>query len=305
MSRYAISGVAGFLGSHLARRLTADGHEVAGVDKVYPASATRLAGIPLAEYHWGDAGEAVLRIHPVDAIIHCASITNIGYSWANTEESTLVMTLPLIKILQAMQLGWAKKLILISTHSVYGRSTGHPFTETDPTAPTNPYGVLKLFQEQMALAYARTFGLPVTVLRMALMYGENEREDATPRRFLEMALRGETIRLEGGGKSTRDFNYVQNAVDAIEAALLRPIPNAEVYNIGGGEDISIRQLAETAIAFAERGSTIDVPERPGEEGNIRLSYRKAAYDLAYSPQVNFEEGFRRAAEWAAQNWRRE
>jgi nucleoside-diphosphate-sugar epimerase len=239
----------------------------------------------------------------VDAVIHCASVTNIGYAWANPHTSARAMVDSCISIAEAMQTGWAKKCILISTHSVYGRATGEAFRETDICQPTNLYGVLKLTQEQTLLAYSRSFGIDVTVLRMALMYGESERPDATPRRFVEMALAGQTIRLEGGGRSTRDFNYVGNAVDAVMAALdLRDTrAKGQIYNISSGEDIAICDLAAAAINFAERGSTVDVPERPGEEGNIRLAYGKAVIDLAYRPAVDFETGFIRSAQWTEAN----
>lgn len=298
--RVAITGIAGFLGSHLARRLTEEGHTVCGVDLVHPSSATRLAGLGV-EYHWGNAGDMVPRIRPVDVVVHCASVTNIGYAWANPRASAAAMIDPTIAIMDAMTAGWAKQIIVISTHSVYGKATGTPFSEADEPRPMNLYGALKLAQESIALSYARTYDLNAAVLRMALMYGEQERDDATTRRFLEMALRGQTIRLEGGGKQTRDFNYVGNAVDAIIAAMSLPKQvKGQVYNISSGEDISIRQLAEEAIGFAERGEIIDVPERAGEEGNIRLNYHRAHIILGYAPKVRFEDGFRRAAEWVAE-----
>jgi nucleoside-diphosphate-sugar epimerase len=302
--RVAVSGVAGFLGSHIARRLQAAGNTVIGIDQAHPSTADRLRDVPV-EYHWGDVRDAISRIAPVDAIIHCASVTNIGYAWANPYASARAMGDSCIAIAEAMQLGWAKKCILISTHSVYGRSTGTPFSEVDVAQPMNFYGVLKLQQEQTLLAYARAFGIDVTVLRMALMYGEAERADATPRRFVEMALAGQTIRLEGGGRVTRDFNYVGNAVDAIELALDAKDTQGEIYNISSGENISIRDLARAAIAFAERGETIDVPERPGEEGNIRLNFAKAFTGLGYNPVVDFDSGFRKSADWTANNLRRD
>ena len=298
--RYAITGIAGFLGAHLARALIADGHEVCGMDIVHPSSADRLKGLPI-EYHWGTPVSMVRRVKPVDAVIHAASVTNIGYAWANPEDSEDRMVPPTRALMEAMQVGWAKKIVLISTHSVYGKSLGSAFTEESPTRPMNYYGALKAMMENTVMAYGESFNLDYTILRMALMYGEWERDDATPRRFLEAALRGQTIRLEGGGKQTRDFNYVGNAVNAIRRTLDARVARGQIYNIGGGEDISIRHLAEAAITFAERGEIIDVPARSGEEGNIRLNYSKAQWDLGYAPEVRFEEGFKRAAEWVAQN----
>src|SRR5690606_36312239 len=150
-------------------------------------SAERLADLRInvgpLEYRWGNIGDAVARIPPVDVIVHCASVTNIGYAWANPHESLDRMIRPTLAIMEAMNADWANQAIIISTHSVYGKSQNRPFSETDEPRPMNLYGSLKLAQETIALSYARAYNLDATVLRMALMYGDAERDDVTPRRF--------------------------------------------------------------------------------------------------------------------------
>lgn len=316
-----ISGISGFLGSHLAQRLTvasarsAD-YAVSGIDLIHPDAAWRIPAATrraLAGYTWGSVEDACRSLPPVDALVHCAAVTDVAYASRSPAQASRITLDGTIAVAQAARRGWTKAVVLISSHSVYGphHDAREPLTERAIPRPSNGYGALKLCQEAILTAAAQEFGFPLVVLRMSLMYGPREREGALVSAFVRRALSGETIQLHGGGHQTRDFNHVANATQGIQLALNlaldadNPPGRVQVFNICSGESTSIRELAEAAVAFARSGSIEDAPARAGEEGSIRLSHQAATDALGYTPLVSFREGFGQTAKWVADRWERQ
>lgn len=328
--RVMVTGVAGFLGSHLARRLLADGHTVVGMDMVPYDDAWRLRGYEMQgiEYHWRPLGDGLEGIVPCDYVIHAAAVTHPPFATSAHQHTIRTNVADTVALMDAIR-GWGIRdygpvavlahnphVIHISTFSVYGKAPirdkfqgdwdgdaqwSHlkkslPLTESLPLQPSTFYGMSKAAQEMAVLSYARRGDLPITVLRMALMYGEMERPGAVTSLFLKKALLGEDIRLEGGGEQIRDANHVQDAVSAVVLAMQKGQFAGEVLNIPG-HPISVKALAETAIQFAGRGQTVDAPARAGEEGDMVLDGLLAERQLGYTPSIPLSLGLERTGQW--------
>jgi len=304
-----ITGAAGFLASHIAEYLSRS-HEILGVDLIHPNDAWRIKGIPI-EYSWCSLPDALPLLKHVDILIHCAAVTDVGMA---SRSPIHAATVNVDYTAMLMEEAYKNKVrvIYISTHSVYGKSQRENgvFKEEDVLCPSNLYGATKAAAELVALSYHRQHGLDVTVLRMALMYGQRERSGALVSTFVKKALAGETITLDGGGRQTRDFNYVSNAVDAIELIInthhMHKV-SGQIFNVSSGRDISIRDLANAANEFAMKyagcqAEIVEGPARGGEEGKLRLDCQKII-ELGYVPLVGFTEGFDRTAQWVKEQLR--
>ena len=299
MSKVLITGVAGFLGARLARRMLQDGWEVVGLDLVPRVDAWRLEGLKL-EYRWGSCQD----IHTLDApyVVHCASQADVPLSLsapAYTVSQNVGGTLALLEA--ARRYDGLERFILQSSEEVYGYQDRLPIHEDQPLNPTNPYGASKAAQELLARAYFHSYRLPVTVLRSSTIIGVGMRRSQVIPIFLKQALKGEPLTIHGRGDQTRDFTPVENHLDAIVAALAKPESVGQVINVGDGLEWSIRSVAAECIRVANSRSKLSyLPWRPGEEGlRVQLDISRARNVLGYAPQMPFSEALERMAAWLA------
>jgi len=295
-----VTGAAGFLGAKITRRLLADGHDVAGVDIMHPQDWWRLLAHKRLTYTWTHLEDITLK-RGYDAVVHCAASSNVGFVQNSPKyamHQTVLGTLQLLR--QCVEQSVSKVFINISSHSVYGAPQYTPVDEVHPRVPNNVYGALKVAQEALVDSFREHYGLNTITLRMATMFGEQDRRGSTVYEILLKIMRGETITITGDGEQTRDFNYVGNACDAIVLALTAQ-PNGYVYNVGSGRALSINDLVHTLAR--ETGPSVPiikyVPARPGEEKmkDFSLVIDEARMSLGYAPIVDFEEGVRRLYQW--------
>jgi nucleoside-diphosphate-sugar epimerase len=304
--RVLVTGAAGFVGSHICRRLLADGHEVVGLDAFipyYPRPIKEERLVSLSDERRFRFVEADLRdadlaplVADADAIIHLAAMP--GNRWDLFDlymTCNLKGTERLIEALRTVGEGERRRLVQISTSSVYGAEACGD--ERTPLNPVSPYGITKLAAEQLARAYGATFGLPVVTLRYFSLYGPGQRPDMAYHIWIDALLRGEPITILGDGEQTRGNTYIDDGVNGTLLALQHGRAG-EIYNIGGGVPIAMN----AAIALLEEltGRTAERrygPARPGDQRNTFADVSKARADLGYAPQVAPRDGLRAQVAW--------
>lgn len=303
-----VTGVAGFIGSHLAERLLAEGLSVTGVDSFTDFYDPGVKRHNLAGITGNDAFELVegslvdVDLDPIledaTAVFHLAAQAGVRSSWGAEFEayidSNIRSTQRLCEALRGRGIG---RFVYASSSSVYGETERLPMQEDHPTRPVSPYGVTKLAGENLCLLYARAYALPVVCLRYFTVYGPRQRPDMAFHRFIRASLNGEPVEVYGNGSQTRDFTYVDDIVDANVAAL-RYDGDARVFNVGGGSRVSISRVLDLVGEASGRG--VDVRYVDRQRGDVTHTYADitlAQRELGYEPRVALEEGIAREVDW--------
>ncbi len=252
--RCLVTGVAGFIGSHLAERLLADGHTVRAVDRLSPyydvalkrRSVSRVEAAGDLEFLEQDLASCPIRplLDGVDVVFHLAAQPGVRVSWGDEFEIySRDNVLATQRLLEAARDASATRIVVASSSSIYGDATRYPVSEGDPAMPQSPYGVTKAAAEALCRLYNSQFSVPVVCLRYFTVFGPGQRPDMAFNRFIRAALDGDPITVLGDGAQSRDFTYVSDAVDATVAAGSRSVPG-EVYNVAGGSHATINQVVD-------------------------------------------------------------
>jgi UDP-glucose 4-epimerase len=303
-----VTGAAGFIGSHLADSLLADGHEVVGVDAFldfYPrpvkernlARARDQRGFQLVEGRIQD-----LDLRPVlegaAQVFHLAAQAGVRSSWGREfEQYSDHNVLATQRLLEAAVAAGVPRLVYASSSSVYGDSPSLPLREDAPCGPLSPYGVTKLAAEHLARLYERGYGLPVVSLRYFTVYGPRQRPDMAFHRFLTACRDGRPVSVYGDGEQTRDFTFVDDAVSATRRAAESGRPGC-VYNVGGGDRVSVNEVLRRIGAVT--GRSVDVTREAAQKGDMRDTFADtsaARRDLGFRSTVALSEGLRKEWEW--------
>lgn len=303
-----VTGVAGFIGSHLAARLLEQGATVTGIDCFtdYYARAAKEANLSALvkrqDFRFVEASlqriELPALLADVTHVFHLAAQAGVRKSWGtdfqiythNNIEATQLL-------LEACINHPVTRFVYASSSSVYGDEVAIPMREDAVPRPVSPYGVSKLAAEQLCYLYFSNFGVPTVSLRYFTVYGPRQRPDMAFHRFLRAGVEGRPIHLYGDGEQTRDFTFVADAVSATVAAAVQGVPG-RVYNIGGGSRVSMNEV----LALVERvvGRPLDVRREETQKGDMRDTYADtslARRDLAFAPSVTLEQGLRAEYEW--------
>jgi UDP-glucose 4-epimerase len=300
-----VTGAAGFIGSHLMRRLVADGHAAVGFDDLSAGAVGNLAGVdaPLVEGDLRD-GDALRRAAAgCEVVFHQAAMKSVPRSMAEPLAFTEVNVLGTLHVLEAARATGAS-VVFASSSSVYGDQDRYPVTEAMTPRPRSPYAATKLAGEGYLRAWWEGFGVPTVALRYLNVYGPgqdpaSEYASVIPR-FIGACLAGTRPVIHGDGEQARDFTYVDDVVEAnLQAARMPEGARGEVFNVGGGRTpTSINELL--AIVAAEAGAAPDPVHEPPREGDIRVSHAdvsRARDVLGYAPAVDVREGLRRTVAW--------
>jgi nucleoside-diphosphate-sugar epimerase len=310
--RVLVTGVAGFIGSHLAEALLAEGREVVGIDALtsyYPpsekrANLTALLRQPGFRFVEGDLARIELDgwLQGTATVFHQAAQPGVRASWGEGFATYLHHNvLATQRLLEACMRMGVPRLVAASSSSVYGDAPAYPTIEESATRPVSPYGVSKLASEHLCLAYARQAASPITValLRYFTVYGPRQRPDMGFRRFLEAAYRRRPITVYGDGEQTRDFTFVSDVVRANLLAMTAPV-HTEAVNIGGGRRVTLNEVLELiGQVSGRRLEVVRVPAQPGDVRHTGADGIRAAALLAYQPLVGLEEGLTAQAAWVA------
>lgn len=303
--RVLVTGVAGFIGSHLAERLLHEGHEVVGIDAFLGANTTRgwernlerLRGRRAFSFHNADLRTADLLpiVADCDALVHEAAVAGLARSWDDLELYASCNLLALGRLLDAVRRVGLQRFVHISTSSVYGRNAVGD--ETLPTRPTSPYGITKLAAEQLVLAYVEAFGLPAIILRYFSIYGPRQRPDMAYHIFIEAMLDGRPIQIHGDGQQSRSNTFVSDCVDATVLALSGGDTGA-IYNIGGNETIALIEAVNMIASLLDLNPRISfLPEQPGDQRATRATTAKARAAFGWKPRVSYAEGLAAQVAW--------
>jgi UDP-glucuronate 4-epimerase len=298
--KYVVTGAAGFIGSHLAEKLLAGGHEVFAndcfTDYYDPAlKEENAAGLDVVRL---DLAEEDLDLDGVDGVFHLAGQPGVR-SFGNVFEEYVRRNLLASRRVFEAAAGAGVRVVFASSSSIYGDAERYPTPEETEPRPISPYGITKLGCEQLAHAYAQGFGLDAVVLRYFTFYGPRQRPDMALARIVDALAHGSAFELYGDGLQSRSFTYVADGVGATVAAMERA-PSGSVYNVGGGEEATMREV----IATLERvsGRSLDLVESPSAAGDVRRTSADATRierDLGWRATTSLEDGLRAQWEWAS------
>jgi len=299
------TGATGFIGSHLCRRLLDDGAEVhaltSTVSSVYPVRLVDIRDrITLYGGNLNDSGAMSAVVEQADpkVVFHLGAYTHVGKSWDRVDECIQTNIHGTVNLLQALARGNYERFIYTSTSEVYG-DIEVPFREDALVNPNSPYSVSKYAGERFCRMLFRGKQWPIVVVRPFNAYGPAQSPDRIIPEIIVKALRGEHLAMTEG-RQTREFNYVEDLADGFVRAATVPGIEGEVFNIGGGEEISMRHLATTVLELMGDPITPDfgaLPGRPTEIWSMRSDVTKATERLGLPPARPLREGLERTIAW--------
>jgi UDP-glucuronate 4-epimerase len=308
VDRILVTGVAGFIGSHLAERLLKLGYEVVGVDSFtsyYPRerklrNVARVAEEGAFRLVEGDLLELDLEklLQRVSSVVHLAAEPGVRTSWGDNFSRYLKRNVEATqRLLEALPERSLERFVFASSSSVYGSVEEGPVKEDSARRPASPYGLSKLAAEELIGIYARERGVPATILRYFTVYGPRQRPEMALSRFISAAIRKEALRVFGDGNQMREMTYVLDVVEATVAAI-EALPG-NTYNVGGGARATVNDLIDQVQRAL--GTQVEVVYGPAAEGDVRSTWadlERVERELGYRPQVGLKEGIKAQVEWA-------
>ena len=310
-STVLVTGAAGFIGSHIAQRLAAEGFGVVGVDNFSDFYSRR----------WKEANVAAIspavRVEEIDildesgiarllatvrptAIVHLASMAGVRpsieqpalYARVNVEGTT--------QLLEAARQSGVARFLFASSSSVYGNNAKVPFQEDDDVSrPISPYAATKRAGELVCHAFHHLHHLPIACVRLFTVYGPRQRPDLAIQKFARLIDRGLPIPFYGDGTSSRDYTYVDDVVAGLISALQRiPQAGCRIYNIGGSHPVALAELVKAMESALGKMAILD--RRPAQPGDVERTYAdisRARRELCWEPATSLQDGLARFVQW--------
>ncbi|MGW1602594.1 dTDP-glucose 4,6-dehydratase [Streptomyces eurythermus] len=313
--RLLVTGGAGFIGSHFVRQLLAGAYpDLAGartvvVDKLtYAGNLVNLdpvANHPMLEFVHADIRDAEVMARVVrgaDVVVHFAAESHVDRSIADASAFVETNVRGTQTLLQAAVEARAGRFVHVSTDEVYGSIAEGSWREDQPLAPNSPYAASKAASDLLALAYHRTYGLPVVVTRCSNNYGPYQHPEKVVPLFATNLMDGLTVPLYSDGGNSRDWLHVDDHCRGISLVATRGRPG-EVYHIGGGTELTNRELTRRLLGLcgADASSVRHVADRPGHDLRYALDIGKIAGELGYAPRTDFTTGLADTVRWYAEN----
>lgn len=310
MSRILVTGADGFIGSHLVEQLVRQGHDVRAF--VYYNSFNSWGWLDSCAHdvagHFdvfaGDIRDphgVITATHNCDVVLHLAALVGIPYSYHSPDTYVDTNIKGTLNVLQAARDLGIGQVIHTSTSEVYGSAQFVPMTEVHPLEGQSPYSASKIGADQMAIAFHRSFGTPVTVIRPFNTYGPRQSARAViPTIITQLTRGGEPVHL-GSLDPTRDFSFVSDTVNGFIAAIGEKLAYGQVINLGSGFEVSIAetvQIIAEVLGVAPEILTQEERVRPplSEVERLWADNSKARELLAWAPSYGGIEGFRRGLE---------
>jgi len=308
--RALVTGVAGFIGSHLAEELLSSGVEVTGIDSFTDYYDIRLkqknldnltqrAGFDFVAASINDTDLDAL-LDGVNFVFHLAAQAGVRASWGTQFEDYIDSNIRATqRLCEAAKQKPIEKFVYASSSSVYGETTELPMREEGTVRPVSPYGVTKLDAENLCLLYRKNYGLPAVCLRFFTVYGPRQRPDMAIHRFLKGAMTGAPLEIYGNGEQTRDFTFVSDIV-AANVLAMRYEGAETVFNVGGGSRVSVNQVLDLVGRHCRPDTEFEIRYRETERGDVGHTYAdtsRARTELGFEPRTTLAEGIEKEAEW--------
>lgn len=329
MTHWLVTGVAGFIGFHVAQRLIAEGENVLGIDNLddyydpalKKARLDKLHGQPNFEFRYIDLTDGGAVAHTFESakphtVVHMAAQAGVRHSLYRPIEYVDSNVVGFMHLLEGCRHHEVRHLVFASSSSIYGVTSRTPFSEHHPADhPVSIYAATKRASELMAHTYSHLFELPATGLRLFTVYGPWGRPDMAYYKFAEQILRGEPITVFGTGEALRDFTYIDDIVEAVVRVSRQPAqanpqwtrhdPDPatswqpwRLYNIGHGEQVTINRLIKLLEQLLDRPAhRIHTGEQFGDVPATHADTTDLEAAVAFSPITSIEEGLARFTEW--------
>jgi dTDP-glucose 4,6-dehydratase len=317
--RVLVTGGAGFISSNFIRHLLrATPYEVVSLDALtYAGNIENLADVISHErlsFVHGDIRDSELVrkvVSEVDVIVNAAAESHVEKSIAEGAREFVTTNVEGTQILlDAIREAPVERFILISSSEVYGTARYAPMDEQHPLEPRSPYAATKAGADRLAYAYHVTYDLPIVIVRPFNNYGPRQHPEKVIPRFITQALDDERLTVHGDGGASRDWLYVEDDAEAIEAIIAAPVDMVagETINVATGVDIPVADIAELVLELLGRPSSLreNVEERPGQVRRHIGSTDKAEELLGWRARTSFEDGLERTVAWYRENeawWR--
>ncbi|MBA6435787.1 dTDP-glucose 4,6-dehydratase [Streptomyces sp. GMR22] len=309
--RIVVTGGAGFIGSHFVRQTLTGAYpawadaQVVVVDKLtYAGNEANLAEVadsPRLRFVRGDIcdGELVGKLlRDTDLLVHFAAESHVDRSISGAEEFVRTNVLGTHTLLNAAANAEVEKFVHISTDEVYGSIESGSWSEEEPLEPNSPYSASKASSDLLARAFHRTHGLPVCVTRCSNNYGPYQHPEKVIPLFVTNLMDGRPVPLYGDGGNVRDWLHVDDHCRGIALVAENGRPG-EVYNIGGGTELTNLELTERLLELlgVDRSLIERVPDRKGHDRRYSVDIAKISAELGYRPEMSFETGLAETAKW--------
>ena len=315
--RILVTGGAGFIGSNFVRRVI-DGFlpgisTVTVLDKLtYAGTLTNLNSLPSDSFEFiqGDICDQDLTTNLAkrhDAIINFAAESHVDRSITGSRDFVMTNVLGTQTLMDAARIGSISTFVQVSTDEVYGSIPKGSWPETDPLLPNSPYAASKASADLMVRSYRRTHGLDVRITRCSNNYGPNQFPEKVIPLFVTNLIDGQKVPIYGNGSNVRDWLHVDDHCRGIHAVLMRGRAG-EIYNIGGGTELTNMELTHQILALmgSNESSIEHVADRQGHDIRYSVDITKIKQELGYGPLVDWEKGLEQTVQWYQENeawWR--
>ncbi len=300
--RYLITGAAGFLGAPLANRLIREGHRVIGLDDLSTGDPERLSQeVHLVRGDVNDRPKLWSLLQEVDCVYHLAARVIVPESMLYPREYNQVNVGGTVTLMEAMRDVGVRRVVFISSGTIYGNQKIQPLRETCRPHPHSPYAVSKLSAEFYIRTIGDLWGIETVCLRVFNAYGPGQRMPPTNAPVIPYCIRQAldhgTIVVHGDGKQTRDYVYIDDVVDAMETASSKPNINRMIINVGSGRETTVNDIIKRVVELTQTNPEI-VTNKTHDSGPSRMcaDLGLAKKALGFSPKVNLTEGLRRTIE---------
>ena len=315
--RILVTGGAGFIGSNFVRQVI-DGFlpgisTVTVLDKLtYAGTLTNLNSLPSDSFEFiqGDICDQDLTTNLAkrhDAIINFAAESHVDRSITGSRDFVMTNVLGTQTLMDAARIGSISTFVQVSTDEVYGSIPKGSWPETDPLLPNSPYAASKASADLMVRSYRRTHGLDVRITRCSNNYGPNQFPEKVIPLFVTNLIDGQKVPIYGNGSNVRDWLHVDDDCRGIHAVLMRGRAG-EIYNIGGGTELTNMELTHQILALmGSNESSIEyVADRQGHDIRYSVDITKIKQELRYEPLVDWKKGLEQTVQWYQENeawWR--